>query len=86
MGIIRTIRNCLFDYENEATLEYLIDPKIIVSVYNYANLVNSLLKCMLFNLSKGLTTDPDFDKELDEAIELGKKNGLILGKEEKNIP
>jgi len=29
LGCIRTIRNCLFDYENPKTLEYLTDPKVI---------------------------------------------------------
>jgi len=28
MGIIRTIRNCVFEYEDEKTLEYLISPKV----------------------------------------------------------
>lgn len=72
-GCIRALRNCVFEYENPKSLEYLIDPKV--------NLLNCLLKCMLFNISRGLCMDPDFDKELDEAKALGKKNGLILGQE-----
>jgi len=38
---------------------------------------------MLFNVSRGLTTDPDFDKEFDESVALGKKHGLLLGQEYK---
>ena len=84
LGCIRTIRNCFFDYEDQTTLEYLINPKVKTSTFlalliGKINLLNNLLKCMLFNISKGFTTDPDFDKELDEAIALGKKHGLILG-------
>jgi len=73
-GCIRAIRNCVFEYENPKFLEYLIDPKI--------DLLNGLLKCMLFNLTRGLCTDPDFDKELEEARALGKKHGLIIGEED----
>ena len=37
-----------------------------------------LLKCLLFNIVRGLAHDPDGDKVLKEAIEKALKNGMKL--------
>jgi hypothetical protein len=40
-----------------------------------------MLKCILFNLIRGLGTDPDFEEDLEEAKKKGLKYGLILEEE-----
>mmetsp|Transcript_38784 Transcript_38784/g.34477 ORF Transcript_38784/g.34477 Transcript_38784/m.34477 type:complete len:144 (+) Transcript_38784:586-1017(+) len=68
------LRNVFFEYEDEKVLEYFLTEKI--------DLFNVLLKCGLFNVIRGLATDPDLEDEMDDAIKMAKKYDMILEEED----
>jgi len=74
IGCLKTIRNCFFEYENDEALNYLMTPKL--------DILNVMLKCLLFNLIRGLGTDPEFEEDLEEAIKQGQLHSIVMEEED----
>jgi len=66
-GVLKTYRNCFFEWENAKVMEYLLDPKYKV--------LDNFLKCLAFCL---MNLTLSLGKEDAKLNEICKKLGIII--------